>query len=54
MRCIRLGNVFDSNGQNGDVFSIYGLSPCIRAGGGVTGNGVGSCNAPKIIEIYER
>lgn len=53
-RCICLGNIFPSKGQNGDVFDISGLSPCLRAGGGVAGNGIGSCNAPKIAILYER
>ena len=55
MRCevFKLGNVFPSDGQNRDVFDISGLSPCLRAGGGVAGNRIGSCNAPKILLVYE-
>ena len=52
-RCICLGNVFPSGGQTGDVFDIMGLSPCLRAGCGVVGNGIGSCNSPKIVMVYE-
>lgn len=51
-KIIRVGNVFKSKGQNGDVFDPKGISPSIRSGGGIKGNGIGSCNAPKIIE-YE-
>lgn len=47
-----LGNVFPSGGQNGDVFDTCGISPCLRSGQGVKGNGIGSCNSPKIkVEI---
>lgn len=53
IKAIILGNVFPSGGQNGDVFHPNGLSPCIRSGQGINGRGIGSCNAPKIIE-YER
>lgn len=51
-RVIVLGNVFPSKGQNGDVFETRGLSPCLRSGQGIKGRGIGSCNAPKVIE-YE-
>ncbi len=46
---ITLGNIYPSKGQNGDVFDISGLSPCLRSGQGIKGRGIGSCNAPKII-----
>lgn len=52
MKTIVLGNVFPSRGQNGDVFDTDGLSPCLRSGQGIKGNGIGSCNAPKIM-VYE-
>lgn len=51
-RVIVLGNVFPSKGQNGDVFEMTGLSPCLRSGQGIKGRGIGSCNAPKIV-VYE-
>ena len=47
-----VGNVFPSQGQNGDVFDTAGISPALRSGQGLRGRGIGSCNAPKII-IYE-
>lgn len=38
----------------GGVFSLEGVSPTILSGQGVNGRGIGSCNAPKIIEFqYE-
>ena len=50
---IVLGNVFPSNGQNGDVFDINGISPALRSGQGIVGRGIGSCNSPKILLVYE-
>jgi hypothetical protein len=47
-----IGNVYPSQGQNGDVFDPSGISPSLRSGQGLHGRGIGSCNAPKII-IYE-
>lgn len=49
-QCKRVGNIYESNGQNGDIFAIDGLSPALRSGQGVHGNGIGSNNAPKIVE----
>lgn len=46
---IRLGNIYPSQGQNGDVYSVDGISPTILSGQGVQGRGIGSCNAPKIL-----
>lgn len=46
---IILGNIYPSKGQNGDIYSILGLSPTILSGQGVQGRGIGSCNAPKIL-----
>ena len=46
---INVGNIYPSNGQNGNVYDIDGISPTINAGTGVKGNGVGSNNAPKVI-----
>lgn len=46
---IILGNIYPSKGQNGDIYSILGVSPTILSGQGVQGRGIGSCNAPKIL-----
>ena len=50
---IILGNIYPSKGQNGDIYSILGVSPTILSGQGVKGRGIGSCNAPKILIEYE-
>ena len=52
MNAIVVGNIYPSRGQNGDVHSVLGLSPSIISGQGDVGNGIGSCNAPKII-LYD-
>lgn len=49
----KVGNIYPKNGQNGNVYSTDGLSPTIMSGQGVVGNGIGSNNAPKIIEENE-
>ena len=49
---IILGNIYQSKGQNGDIYSILGVSPTILSGQGVKGRGIGSCNAPKILIEY--
>lgn len=45
------GNIYSSNGQNGNVYNTKGLSPTLSSG--TTGNsknrGIGSNNAPKIL-----
>lgn len=45
------GNIYPSNGQNGNVYNLKGLSPTLSSG--TTGNsknrGIGSNNAPKIL-----
>lgn len=46
----RIGNIYPSQGQNGNVYNVNGVSPTILSGQGVTGNGIGSCNAPKVAE----
>ena len=46
---INVGNIYPSNGQNGNIYDVDGISPTINAGTGVKGNGIGSNNAPKII-----
>lgn len=45
-----VGNIYPSNGQNGNIYDVDGISPTISAGVGKTGRGIGSNNAPKIIE----
>lgn len=49
------GNIYPSGGQNGNIYNTEGISPTINAGIGVKGNGIGSNNAPKILEykIYQ-
>lgn len=44
-----IGNIYPSNGQNGNVYDIDGISPTINAGVGIKGCGIGSNNAPKVI-----
>ena len=48
---IKVGNVFPSNGQNGNVYDEKGVSPTISSGTTNTkGNGgIGSSNAPKVL-----
>ena len=48
-----LGNIYSSNGQNGNIHTTNDISPAILSGQGKVGNGIGSNNAPKIVEIYE-
>ena len=45
----KMGNIYPSGGQNGNIYSIYGLSPTLRSGQGILGNGIGSNNSPKIM-----
>lgn len=53
-----IGNIYQSGGQNGNIYSTDGVSPTLSSGQGVIGNGIGSNNAPKILEPqvlrYER
>lgn len=44
-----VGNIYPSNGQNGNIYDVDGISPTINAGVGVKGRGIGSNNAPKVI-----
>ena len=44
-----VGNIYPSNGQNGNIYDVDGISPTINAGTGVKGCGIGSNNAPKVI-----
>lgn len=46
----KIGNIYPSGGENGNVYLDGGLSPTLKAGTGVKGNGIGSCNAPKIVQ----
>ena len=50
-RVIIVGNIYPSNGQNGNIVLPYGISPTILSG--TTDNekngGIGSNNAPKIL-----
>ena len=54
MKPIAMWNIYPSDGQNGVIYHSRGISPTILSGQGVKGRGIGSCNAPKIMEIrYE-
>ena len=44
----KVGNIYPSGGQNGNVYSDKGKSPTLSSGEGIKGRGVGSNNAPKI------
>lgn len=46
----KVGNLYPKNGQNRNVYTANGLSPTLLSGQGNVGNGIGSNNAPKIIE----
>ena len=48
----KVGNIYPSGGQNGNVYSVEGISPTISSGvTGTKGNGgIGSNNAPKIVD----
>ena len=46
----KVGNIYPSGGQNGNIYSSNGLAPFLKSGQGVKGNGIGSCNSPKIVE----
>lgn len=41
-------NIYPKKGQNGNVYGIKGKCKTLSAGVGITGNGIGSSNAPKI------
>lgn len=49
---MKIGNLYEKKGQNGEVYTTDGVSPALRSGQGLHGRGIGSNNAPKIIE-YE-
>ena len=50
----KIGNIYPSGGQNGNVFETKGISPTISSGSTSTkGNGgIGSNNAPKILDNF--
>ena len=41
-------NIYPKKGQNGNIYSLEGKCKTLSAGVGITGNGIGSSNAPKI------
>ncbi len=47
----KIGNIYDSKGQNGNIYSNTGISPTISSGTTENKNngGIGSSNAPKVI-----
>lgn len=45
---IVVNNIYPKKGQNGNVYALKGKSKTLSAGVGITGNGIGSSNAPKI------
>ena len=51
-RPIKVGNIYSSGGQNGNIYNPDGISPTILSGTTNTkeNGGIGSCNAPKIID----
>jgi hypothetical protein len=53
MKPIAMWNIYPSKGQNGVIYDSRSVSPTILSGQGGEGRGIGSCNAPKILEIYE-
>lgn len=46
---IAIGNMYPKQGQNGQLFSIYGKSKTLSAGTGKSGRGIGSNNSPKVL-----
>lgn len=51
-KVIEVGNIYPSNGENGNIYDVSGLSPTLKAWTGVKGNGIGSNNAPKVVEPF--
>lgn len=45
----KVGNIYPSGGENGNIYLDTGLSPTLKAGTGINGNGIGSNNAPKVL-----
>ena len=48
---VKLGNIYPSGGQNGNIYNTEGISPTISAGTGINGSGIGSNNSPKIMDV---
>jgi len=48
----KVGNIYPSGGENGNVFNPEGKSPTLKSGEtqNESNGGIGSCNSPKIIE----
>jgi DNA-cytosine methyltransferase len=46
---VKVGNVYPSGGQNGNVYKTDGKSPPLSAGIGIKGRCIGSSNSPKIL-----
>lgn len=44
-----VGNIYQSKGQNGNIYTASGISPSIISGVGDKGRGIGSCNSPKVL-----
>lgn len=51
MNAVKVGNIYQSGGENGNVYDINGIAPTIKSGETSTkGNGgIGSNNSPKIV-----
>lgn len=45
---VKVGNIYPSGGENGNIYLDTGIAPTLKAGTGISGNGIGSCNAPKV------
>ena len=50
-KVIQVENIYTSKGQNGNIYSCEGVCPTILSGQGIKGNGIGSNNAPKVIQV---
>ena len=46
-------NIYPSGSQNGCVYDTESVCPTLLSGQGVVGTGIGSCNAPKILETID-
>lgn len=45
----KVGNIYPSGGQNGNIYDTNFKSPTILSGIGIAGSGIGSNNSPKIL-----
>lgn len=55
-KCLLVGNIYESKGQNGNVYLPASVSPTILSGetNNKNNGGIGSNNAPKILmEVLE-